>query len=688
MTALRTLYSPLRVLLAATADFNVGDELAGALGKMHPAGELTRVHTGDDLMGAYRSRPYDMVFVAQELPAANALLHDVFSLARTRESFVFGCLLANTDGQDIPAATRDCEFFYDVMTVPLDRGQLSAKLQAIQSFRQLWLGYTETARMQRTMLEQTGDGALLVDHHGHILQANRAAEKILGKPSIEIQGQVFSTLLAEHKDLEQLFLPLALPASYPGRLIFFRKAGRLDRQPPVPEVLMAPDVLTGLPTHLLMQDRLTKALQLAARYSRNIGILLVDLDGFAQVNSKYGYATGDAVLQVVAQRLQSTVRSVDTIAREDGGKFVAILQELTHPDDALQVASRIRAVCQTPIKFENTPEIALTVSIGVARFPEHGKTAADLMRRAETALRVAKQSGANQVYCYSPSAENSSDRALLETQLQTALDDNQLEIYYQPKLDLGSGAIVGAEALIRWNYHGELRYPDSFIPIAEEMGIIERISQWVIREAVRQIDAWAKEGYDFTIAVNVSPKEFTDELYHLVRAALNEFSVSPKMLEIEITESALADNPSDAARVMHDLCELGVKLSIDDFGTGYSSLARIKSFPLHVLKIDRSFILSIQKARLQDELILCPPEAEKDLAIIRAIVSIARNLDLDTVAEGVELPDQLEVLGALGVRGWQGYYAAKPMPAKNFLGWVEHWRTAENRQSAAKPNIQ
>lgn len=683
MNALHTLYSPLRVLLVSAPESAAEAEISAALSRMHPAGELQRIDTAPGLREAYCARACDLILVDAAVAGGVAALAAVFQVAAVRESFVVGCVLGDA-GAALPNMGRSV--FLDHWPLPLEREGLAGKLHAIRAFRQLWLGYAETARLQAGMLDQINDGALLLDDQGLVRQANRAACQVLAMAAHDLVGVGIPSSLKDGGAFEQLLPLLRLPAGYPGQLLLFRPSGLSDRTAAAAAAVteaVAPDVLTGLPTHLLMQDRLAKAVQMAARYSRNIGVLLVDVDRFALVNSEFGYAVGDQVLRVLAQRLQGVVRSVDTVAREDGGRFVIMLQELTRPEDALYVASRIRTVCQEAILLSDAPTLRLSVSIGIARFPDHGKTALDLLRRAETALRGAKQGGANQIYCYSVAADDAGDRALIETQLLAALDANEFEVYYQPKLDLASGTVVGAEALIRWNFQGELRYPDKFIPLAEEMGVINRISQWVIREAVRQLDCWTQAGYDFTVAVNVSPKEFTDELLHLVRAALAEFDVAPARLEIEITESALADNPEEAARVMEALCALGVRLSIDDFGTGYSSLARIKSFPLHVLKIDRSFIVSIQHARLQDDAILCPPEAEKDLAIVRAIVSIAQNLDLSTVAEGVELPDQLAVLGALGVKGWQGYYAAKPMPAKNFIGWVEHWRTARARQPVA-----
>lgn len=680
---LNTLYNPLRVLLVAGSAVQQA-MLATALAKLTPAGELVVCQKLSRALTAYQHNPCDVVLLVGPLAICRDLLHDVFSLARNRNSFVYGGHI-EPGGTNIGwCATADVVSPQTQWSPEID-GVLALKLRSIQAFRQLWLGYTETARLQLSMLEHIRDGVLLLDSEDKVVHANSVAERILGMGQEAMRGQVASVLLDSVEGTAPLVAPIP-PMRIPGhaewRMVMFRNGITSGLQDDTPALLQ--DVLTGLPTHVLMQDRLSKAVHLATRYSRNLAVMRIQVDPgtYAQLSETYGYSTGDMVLCEIARRLAATVRTVDTVARGDGCSFVAVLQELSQPEDAQLVAQRMVQTCQAPIEVEPGLTLEVPVYVGLANFPEHGKTAKELMSRAETALERVQVRAAHtgeQIGLYSAQLAVRADRPLLERQLLSVLDENELLMFYQPQMDVASGRVVGAEALVRWDHKGQLRGPENIIPIAEEMDLIGRITHWALREAIRQAADWKLHGRELSVAVNIPPSEFTDDLLRYVSGALIEFNLPAHLLELEVTESGLNAQHTEALRVMRQLTQMGVKLAMDDFGTGYSSLDRLKSFPLHALKIDKNFISAIQSARLVNGQVVCTQDATKDVAILRAVVTLAKTLEMQTVAEGIEASGQLDVVRHLGVTTWQGYYASPALPAENVLPWLHHWEL----QSAA-----
>jgi diguanylate cyclase (GGDEF)-like protein len=384
--------------------------------------------------------------------------------------------------------------------------------------------------------------------------------------------------------------------------------------------------------------------------------MFVDLDHFKNVNDSLGHRVGDDLLNSLAQRLIHAVRHQDTVARLGGDEFVLILPD-TDISGAARVAEKIRMAAIEPFEISER-ELVVTSSIGIAMYPQDGKNFDDLSRCADSAMYDAKQRGRNQYRFFTAEIQARSQRTLvLENALRRALERNQLYLHYQPLLEIGSGAILGAEALLRWN-HPELGLisPAEFIPIAESSGLILPIGEWVLRAAVQQLSAWLHAGISpISMAVNVSTAQFRQsELTQMVGTILKEAKLPPHLLVLELTEGASMHDPITAIATMDQLNKLGVRLAIDDFGTGYSSLNYLKKFNVSKVKIDQSFVRDIA-------------EDPDDRAIVSAIISMAKSLGIRTIAEGVETPEQLAYLRTQGCNEVQGYYFSKPVPPDEFF---------------------
>ena len=430
------------------------------------------------------------------------------------------------------------------------------------------------------------------------------------------------------------------------------------------------DPLTNLPNRLLLEDRIGQAIEACRRAASRCAVLFVDLDRFKSVNDSLGHFYGDELLRSVADRLRSAMRSEDTVSRLGGDEFVVLLRDLAHAEHADLVAQKVLDVVGAPVQIHGR-ELCVTPSVGVALFPDHGASAQALISAADAAMYHVKKAGRNAFRRFS--AELSTffpDRLMLETDLRKALDRHELELYYQPKFDVGSGALRGMEALVRWNHPARgVVGPAEFIPLAEETGLINRLGQWVLREACRQNRAWQLEGLPpLRVAVNISGVQLRHgDVADNVAVALRDAGLEPRYLEIEITESVVMQNASSAMLMLDRLSQMGVHLAVDDFGTGYSSLSYLKRFPLNTLKIDRSFISDLSEDR-------------DDALIVQAIIALAHSLQLEVVAEGVEHPAQLAMLKAFGSDQYQGYLRSHPLPAAQFRRLL-----SDNPDPAAAP---
>jgi diguanylate cyclase (GGDEF)-like protein/PAS domain S-box-containing protein len=413
------------------------------------------------------------------------------------------------------------------------------------------------------------------------------------------------------------------------------------------------DGLSGLPNRALLADRLDQAIAQARRREGHVGVLFVDLDRMKLVNDSLGHHLGDTLIRQVAQRLQGCVRAGDTVGRISGDEFAVVLAELGQPDDAAIVALKILENLAAAFDLDGN-ETFVTASIGIAAFAQDGEDASTLLRNADMAMYRAKESGRNG-YCFFTADMNARTlaRMQLNTDLRRALERGEFELYYQPKVDLGSGALRGLEALLRWKHPERgMVSPAEFIPVLEDSGLIVPVGEWVVGEACAQVARWQAQGSrPVPVAVNLSAKQFRrGDLESGIRQALARSGVSPELLELEITESYLMENPDEAIRTLHALRAAGLKIFVDDFGTGYSSLAYLARFPLSALKIDRAFVKSVDSD---------PTSA----AIVRAVINMAQNLRMEVVAEGVETEQQANHLRLYGCHQAQGFLFSRPVPA-------------------------
>lgn len=422
------------------------------------------------------------------------------------------------------------------------------------------------------------------------------------------------------------------------------------------------DELTGLPNRTLLRDRLQKSIERARRSSHLVAILFLDLDDFKRVNDALGHSVGDQLLLHVADRLRARCRQQDTLARLGGDEFVFVLDDLTHPEQAGMVASQLIDALRSPIRV-GEHEFLVSASIGIALFPKDADDAETLMRLADAAMYHAKGTGRGSFRYASEDLDTLLlERLSLEAELRNAISAGQLQLHYQPVVELHSGRILAAEALLRWKHprYGMMA-PERFIRLAEETGLITELGRWALREGCRQLRAWDERAVSLPrVALNISPLQFNGpELTEAVHDALEATTLSPHRLELELTESMVMNDVPHTLSVIDRLKTLGVRLAIDDFGTGYSSLSYLKQFPLDHLKIDRSFIADL-------------PADNESQAIVQAIVSLAHGLGMRVIAEGVETKQQLLFLKQAGCDGVQGYFIGHPMPSDRF---ETHWRS-------------
>ncbi|MEQ1637477.1 MAG: EAL domain-containing protein [Methylococcales bacterium] len=410
------------------------------------------------------------------------------------------------------------------------------------------------------------------------------------------------------------------------------------------------DPLTGLLNRAQFHNRLTETLSTCRRHNTKLALLFLDLDRFKLINDTLGHHTGDLLLQQVAERLKASVRSNDLLARLGGDEFIVMLGDIEHIDDVARIAQKTIELLTQPFSLEGS-DIIITASIGISVYPDDGENGNILMMNADSAMYLAKERGKNSYQFYTLAmTKRSLERMMIERGLRNALTNHELKLHYQPKINALNGHSTTVEALVRWQ-HPEwgLVSPARFIVVAEETGLIVPIGTWVLQAACWEAKSWQENDRQFThVAVNVSARQFLEhDLFNTVKTVLAETGLSPSSLELEITESAVMEDPERTLEVLKDLYGLGVRLSIDDFGTGYSSLTYLRQFPVHSVKIDRSFVQNI-------------PDDESSMALVRAIIAMAHELNLDVTAEGVETEAQLTFLKNQACDMLQGYLFSEP----------------------------
>ncbi|MDQ1488788.1 MAG: hypothetical protein QOJ23_1302, partial [Actinomycetota bacterium] len=417
------------------------------------------------------------------------------------------------------------------------------------------------------------------------------------------------------------------------------------------------DALTGLPNRMLFGDRLARALAHARRNDVPVAVMFVDLDRFKEVNDSLGHAAGDQLLREVARRMRACVRDEDTVARLGGDEFALLLPHVSGVDGVVRVARRLLEALAEPADLGGAP-VVVTPSIGISLFPQDGADANDIVEGADAAMYRAKERGRNTFEIFSPALRHeANERLALEAALRRALERDELVLHYQPKVDLRTGRITGAEALVRWNHPERgLLFPDSFIPLAEETGLVGALGEFVIAAACEQLQAWQSAGLPpLTVAVNVSACQVREGLAEYVTRALRLADLDGRSLELELTESAALESLEATIHQIDELRALGVTCSIDDFGTGYCGLSYLNRLPIDALKIDRSFITELSGG---------------SDTIVTAVIALGHSLGLKVIAEGVETADQLAYLAQRGCDEMQGYLFSKPVPADDFAALV------------------
>jgi diguanylate cyclase (GGDEF)-like protein/PAS domain S-box-containing protein len=416
------------------------------------------------------------------------------------------------------------------------------------------------------------------------------------------------------------------------------------------------DFLTGLPNRMLLNDRLSQAITLAPRHMKEVAVLFLDLDGFKHINDSLGHPTGDKLLQSIGKRLVDCVRGSDTVSRQGGDEFVVLLSEVEESEDAAITARRMLQAVAEAHSIDHH-DLHVTASIGVSVYPDDGLDAETLIKNADTAMYQAKENGRQSYQFFKPAMNvRAVERQAIEESLRRALDRKEFAVQYQPKVDLKTGAITGAEALLRWTHPVRgLVPPAQFIPVAEDCGLILPLGRWALREACQQAQAWVDAGLPLIkMAVNISAMEFRAENFlDGVFAILKDTGMDPEFLELELTESVLMKHAGSTEAILKTLRSKGVHLAVDDFGTGYSSLSYLRKFPIDAIKIDQSFVRQITTAPDQT-------------TIVTAVISMGRSLNLRVIAEGVETQEELTFLQAHHCDEAQGYYFSRPVLPQQF----------------------
>ncbi|HBA66601.1 MAG TPA: diguanylate cyclase [Methylococcaceae bacterium] len=553
-------------------------------------------------------------------------------------------------------------------------------------------------RLAATVFESTLEGIMITDAKTNIISVNEAFCEITGYVSEEIIGFTPTMFESERHSkafFRQLWDILNKTGQWRGEIWNRRKSGEVFPAwvniSAVPNIaddkighyvavfteitelklseerlnyLAHHDPLTGLPNRLLFQDRLAQGILQAQRRKSMIAVMFLDLDRFKLINDTLGHPVGDELLVAVAERLRRCARETDTIARLGGDEFAVILSSMAHEEDVEHVAQKIIQALSS-VFCVGGHEVFVTTSIGITFYPGLNNDRSKLLEQADVAMYHAKKHGRNNYQYYTADMNAAAyERLMLETNLRRALEREEFRLYYQPQIDVQSGSVTGVEALIRWQSPElGLVSPGEFIPLLEETGLIVPVGEWVIATACRQMKEWLDAGFPaMTMAVNLSARQFHQaDLVERIAQILQELNLPPELLELELTESMVMESVDSAVEILHKLKRMGVKVAIDDFGTGVSSLGYLKHFPIDTLKISHDFVLNL-------------PRDSVDASIASAVINLARNMQLSSVAEGVENSEQMDFLRNQDCERLQGYLFSRPIPAEKMSELLGTWQ--------------